>query len=83
MSEENKPDDFETMLTSLEKIVQQLEGELKLEEALTLFEQGLDLSQKCEHFLKHAEKKIEILRRTASGVQVEAVDESEFLVSQP
>lgn len=82
MSEENKPADFESMLTSLEKIVHQLEGELKLEEALTLFEQGLDLSQKCETFLKHAENKIEILRRTASGVQVEAVDESEFLVNQ-
>ena len=82
MSEQPKTNDFESMLATLEKIVHQLEGELKLEEALTLFEQGLDLSQQCEHFLKHAEKKIEILRRTASGVQVEQVDESEFLVNQ-
>jgi exodeoxyribonuclease VII small subunit len=82
MSEEAKTTDFETMLSTLEKIVSQLEGELKLEEALALFEQGLGLSQECEKFLKHAENKIEILRRTASGTQIESVNESEFLVTQ-
>jgi len=80
MSEATKTADFETMLSTLEKIVGQLEGELKLEEALALFEQGLHLSQECEKFLKGAEHKIEILRRTANGVQLERVDESEFVI---
>lgn len=82
MSEATTKADFETMLSSLEKIVSQLEGELKLEEAMALFEQGLALSQECEQFLKGAEQKIEILRRTASGTQLDTVDESEFLVAQ-
>jgi exodeoxyribonuclease VII small subunit len=82
MSEASKTADFETMLSSLEKIVSQLEGELKLEEALSLFEQGLELSQECEKFLKTAENKIEVLRRTASGIKTETVDESEFLAAQ-
>jgi exodeoxyribonuclease VII small subunit len=70
-----KSADFETMLAELEKVVGQLEGELKLEEALALFERGLGLSQDCEKFLKAAQQKIEILKRTASGVQTEAFEE--------
>lgn len=82
MPEATKTADFETMLSDLEKVVQELEGEIKLEEALALFEKGLTLSQECEKFLKSAENKIEILRRTANGVQTEPVDESEILASQ-
>lgn len=82
MSEATTKADFETMLSSLEKIVSQLEGELKLEEAMALFEQGLALSQDCEQFLKGAEQKIEILRRTANGIQIDTVDENEFLFAQ-
>lgn len=81
MSENAKNADFETMLSDLEKIVAELEGELKLEQALSLFEKGLLLSQECEKFLKTAETKIEILRRTSAGVQVETVDENELLAA--
>jgi exodeoxyribonuclease VII small subunit len=66
-----KSADFETMLADLEKVVGQLEGELKLEEALALFERGLGLSQDCEKLLKAAQQKIEVLKRTANGVQTE------------
>lgn len=59
--------DFETNLQELEKVVQQLEGEVKLEEALSLFDKGMQLSQHCEEFLKSAEQKIEILKRAANG----------------
>ncbi len=79
MSETAKSTDFETKLSDLEKIVSQLEGELKLEEALSLFEKGLALSQDCENFLKSAENKIEILRRTATGIQTEPLEESDDL----
>lgn len=79
MSETVKSTDFETKLSDLEKIVSQLEGELKLEEALSLFEKGLALSQDCENFLKSAENKIEILRKTATGIQTEPLEDSDDL----
>jgi exodeoxyribonuclease VII small subunit len=60
--------DFETNLTELERVVLELDGEVKLERALELFDKGMKLSLECETFLKGAEQKVEILKRTASGV---------------
>lgn len=59
--------DFEATLSELETIVVQLEGEVKLEEALSLFERGMKLSHQCERFLQSAEQKIEVLKRAANG----------------
>lgn len=59
--------DFEETLIELEKVVNQLEGEVKLEEALQLFERGMKLSKSCDGILKSAEQKIEILKRAADG----------------
>jgi exodeoxyribonuclease VII small subunit len=59
--------DFEAALVELEKVVGELDGEVKLERALELFEKGMKLSVDCDAFLKSAEQKIEILRKTASG----------------
>lgn len=59
--------DFESTLAELEVIVEQLEGEVKLEEALALFERGMKLSHACERFLQSAEQKIEVLKRAANG----------------
>ncbi len=59
--------DFETALTELEKVVSELDGDIKLERALELFDRGMKLSVHCESFLKVAEQKIEVLRRTAIG----------------
>jgi exodeoxyribonuclease VII small subunit len=67
MPETTKPADFETMLNELEKVVAQLEGELKLEEAMALFERGLGLSRECESFLKTAQHRIEILKKGPAG----------------
>ena len=44
-----------------------LDGEVKLDEALKLFEQGIKLSVECEKFIKNAEQKIEILKKQADG----------------
>lgn len=63
----SKDKDFESTLKDLEKIVSQLDGEIKLEEALELFEKGIKLSSECENFLNHAEQKIELLKRQADG----------------
>ncbi len=63
--------DFEATLTELEKVVSELDGDVKLERALELFDRGMKLSFDCETFLKGAEQKIEILKRTASGLTTE------------
>lgn len=63
----DKGQDFEAALAELEKVVLELEGEVKLDQALALFDRGTKLSQSCEAFLKSAEQKIEILKRAASG----------------
>ena len=53
---------FEESLDELELIVDKLEqGDLPLEEAMTLFERGLNLSQHSQGKLKDAEQKIQIL----------------------
>lgn len=59
--------DFEASLAELETVVKELDGEVKLEKALQLFEQGIKLSVECEQFIKGAEAKIEILKKQADG----------------
>ncbi len=65
MKEKNT--DFEATLTELEKVVAELDGEVKLEKALALFDKGMKLSSSCQKFLKTAEQKVEVLKRTAEG----------------
>jgi len=53
---------FEESLIELDTIVQNLEqGELSLEESMTLFERGLNLSQVSQTKLHAAEQKVKIL----------------------
>lgn len=53
---------FEECIQRMEVIVQQLErGDLPLEEALKLFEEGVGLSNSCRKELEEAEGKVEIL----------------------
>lgn len=60
--------DFENALTRLESIVEKLEkGELALEEALKLFEEGVKISQFCNGKLDEAERKVEILLKNKEG----------------
>lgn len=62
--------DFEATLAELEKVVSELDGEIKLDRALALFDRGMKLSSKCQIFLQTAEQKIEVLRRNAEGALV-------------
>ncbi len=71
-SNQGKSTDFATTLAELEKVVTQLDSDIPIEKALTLFEQGMQLSNECEKFLSAAEQKVEILKRTASGLTTEA-----------
>jgi len=59
---------FESSLHRLEQIVKKLEaGELPLDDALKLFEEGINLSQQCQKQLEEAENKVEILLKKADG----------------
>ncbi len=82
VSEVDTGRDFEEALLELEKVVSQLEGEVKLEEALQLFDRGMKLSKSCEGILKNAEKKIEILKRAVDGsLSTEAFNEDSLQIS--
>ncbi len=59
---------FEEALKRLEGVVERLEeGEIPLEEALRLFEEGVKLSRLCHQRLDEAEKRIELLTRDGEG----------------
>ena len=56
-----KPD-FEASLKELETLVETMEkGDLSLEDSLSHFERGVQLSRTCQQALKDAEQKVEIL----------------------
>ncbi len=60
--------DFENALGRLEAIVGELEkGELALENAINLFEEGMKISRFCSGKLDEAERKVEILLRNERG----------------
>jgi len=53
---------FEEQLDELEKVVEKLErGDLTLEENVTLFERGVQLSNACKKDLASAESRIQVL----------------------
>jgi len=66
-SPETKSTDFASTLTELENLVTELDSDIPIEKALTLFERGMHLSNECEKFLSAAEQKVEILKRSANG----------------
>lgn len=68
MSEKKSTPTFETALRRLEEIVKQLEnGNLSLEAALKLFEEGIELSAQCQKQLEAAESRVEVLLKKAEG----------------
>lgn len=63
---------FEDCLQRLEKIVDELErGDMPLEQALKLFEEGVQLSNNCRKELEEAEGKVEILLKQNGKLQAE------------
>ena len=69
---------FEECLQRLEKIVDELEkGELPLEKALGLFEEGIALSASCRKELEAAEGRVEILLKQNGRLQPQPFDASQ------
>lgn len=63
---------FEEAINELEQIVSRLEkGDISLEESITNFQQGIELSRYCSSKLDEAEKKISILLQDENGKLVE------------
>jgi len=59
---------FEEALRELEEIVNRLEqGDLPLEEALQLFEEGVRLSRSCHTKLDEAQRRVEIVLKDEGG----------------
>jgi len=68
MSDAPDAPDFESALKRLEEIVKKLEtGEMSLDSALQLFEEGIKLSRFCHTKLELAERRVEILLKNGSG----------------
>ena len=66
---------FEESLQRLEAIVGELEkGDVSLDRALELFDEGMNLSGSCRKELEEAEGKVEILLKRNGKLQPEAFE---------
>ena len=77
MKQESKT--FEQSLSRLEEIVKRMEnGDVALEEALSLFEEGTALVGSCKRLLDNAELKVTQMTKGTDGapVETELQDES-------
>jgi len=73
---ENKERSFEDSLERLEKIVAAMEsGDVPLDKALEMYEEGINISQYCLKELDKAELKLKKLTRKLDGsFEIEDVD---------
>ena len=63
---------FESRLDALETMVRRMEsGDVALEEALSLYEEGTALAASLEEELKKAQQRLTVLRSGADGNKVE------------
>jgi len=79
MTDKKKKDDrFEDQLAKLEEIVDRLEDEsVGLEEALGLFENGMDLARRCRTRLEEVEQRVTQLLESDNEEDEVADEESE------
>jgi len=69
---------FEEALAGLEACVRKLEaGDVPLDQALALFEEGVALASQCHEHLDAAEARIASLRRGSSGIEEQPLPEPE------
>ena len=80
MSEKIKELSFEEALEKLEKIVSQLEsGQIKLEDAVKVYEEGVQLKKICDKKLSDAQMKVEklVLNKQGQPIATEPLDTNE------
>ncbi len=74
MNEERELD-LERAIKEVERIIKELERkDLPLEEALKLFEQGLELIHLCEERLKQARLKVEVILKKGEKFELANLD---------
>ena len=71
MVKNSKPQSFETAVSELESIVQNMEnGQLPLDQALAAYQRGTQLLRQCQELLSSAEQSIRVIEATpAEGHQ--------------
>ncbi len=75
MTKKNAMPDFEAALAELEKLVEKMEsGEQSLEDALTSFQRGIELTRSCQQALKQAEQRVEKLVQKNDRLVTETVE---------
>jgi exodeoxyribonuclease VII small subunit len=68
---------FDALLARLREVVGQLEsGELSLEQALAIYEEGVQLARRGQQLLASAEKRVEILVSAAGGIETVPFDDT-------
>ena len=68
MAKKDKQIQFEEAFKRLEDIVTKMEsGDLSLEESMTLFEEGIAITETCKSRLEAAEQKIQLLTKDSEG----------------
>ena len=76
MVKKEKNFDFEKNLSKLENIVEKLESEdTPIEKSLEFFEEGVKISKELSGKLDEVKRKIEVLRKDASGIKLEEYEE--------
>ena len=76
MVKKTKGASFEDNLKTLENIVESLESEdTPIEKSLELFEKGVKISKELSGKLDEVKRKIEILKKDASGINLEKYEE--------
>ncbi len=70
--------DFEQALRELESVVERLErGDLPLEEALRVFERGVDLTRQCQGALRSAQQRVDTLMKRNGELEPESFSVSD------
>ena len=78
MTTPKKYKDYEAAMTRLEEITEQLEaGTPKLEEAIKLYTEGLEIARYCHEKLAEAEEKIKIIAEKDGRLVEEDFEEEE------
>lgn len=77
---ERKKTDIESLMTRLEEIVNEMEGDkLPLDKSLKLYEEGIGIVAKCSEELEAAKRKIKILQQGKDGeIEIADVPEGTF-----
>ncbi|MFP5266396.1 MAG: exodeoxyribonuclease VII small subunit [Acidobacteriota bacterium] len=74
---------FEEQMAELEKVVERLErGDLTLEENVSLFERGMQLSSACKEQLAKAESRVQVLLEPERAGPVRMEDLPELSVDE-